>query len=59
MERVGPEAIGEDDGAGGVGAVIARVEQAAEDGVQAHHVEVGAVRRRRRGLRGVRRGRPW
>ena len=43
VERVGPEAIGEDDGAGGVGAVIVRVEQAAENGVQAHDVEVGAV----------------
>ena len=43
VERGGPEAIGEDDGAGGVGAVIVRVEQAAEDGMQSHDVEVGAV----------------
>ena len=40
VERGGPEAIGEHDSAGGVGPVIVRVEQAAEDGVQAHDVEV-------------------
>ncbi len=43
VERGGPEAIGEHDGAGGVGAVIVRVEQAAEHRVQAHHFEIRAV----------------
>ncbi len=43
MERGGPEAIGEDYGACGVGAVIVCVEQTAEDGMQSHHVEIGAV----------------
>ena len=38
-----PELIGEDDGAGGVGAVVGGAEQAAEDGAQAHDFEVVAV----------------
>src|ERR1700681_1709095 len=38
-----PKAIGEDCGAWCVGAVIAHVEQAAQDGVQAHHFEIIAA----------------
>jgi hypothetical protein len=35
-----PEFIGEDDRAGGVGAVVGGTEEAAEDGAQAHDFEV-------------------
>ena len=38
-----PEAIGEDRGTGSVGAVIAHVQQAPEDRVQAHHFEIIAA----------------
>src|ERR1700692_3490532 len=43
MERIGPETVGEDDRACGVGAVIVRIEKAAEDWMQSHHLEIGAV----------------
>src|ERR1700730_3225213 len=38
-----PKTIGEDCGASGVGAVIAHVQQAAQDGVQAHHFEIATA----------------
>ena len=43
LERRRPETIGEHDGAGGVRAVVAHVEQTAEHGMQAHHLEIGAA----------------
>ena len=43
LSDVGPEAIGEDRGAGGLRAVVVRVEQAAEDWLQAHDLEVRAA----------------
>ena len=43
VEGLGPELIGEDDGAGGVGAIVGGAEQSAEDGAQAHDFEVVAI----------------
>ena len=43
LEGGGPEAIGEDDHARGVGAVVLRADEAAEDGMQAHDAKVGAA----------------
>ena len=40
LERRGPEAVGQHDGAGGIGAVVPHVDQAAEHRTQAHHLEV-------------------
>src|SRR5271163_832664 len=39
----GPETVGKDRGAGGLGAVVAIVEQTPEDGAQAHDVEIRAT----------------
>src|SRR5271154_6285266 len=39
----GPETVGEDGGTGGVGAVVAIVEQAPEDRAKAHDVEIRAT----------------
>ena len=38
-----PETIGENDDAGGVGTIVLRANQAAENRMEAHHVEVGAA----------------
>ena len=38
-----PEAVGQHDHAVGFGAVIRRTDQAAEDGVQPHHFEIGTA----------------
>src|SRR6266849_232440 len=43
LHHRGPEAIGEDGGTGGFGAVVTHVEEASEHGVQAHDFEVGAA----------------
>ena len=43
LHYVGPKAIGEDGGTGCVGAVVVRVEQAAEDRMQAHYIEIRAI----------------
>jgi hypothetical protein len=43
VEGLGPELIGEDDGAGGVGSVVGGAEQPAENGAQSHDFEVVAV----------------
>ena len=38
-----PEAIGQDDDAGGLGTVILGLDEAPEHGTKAHHLEVGPV----------------
>ena len=38
-----PEAVGENDDTGGVGTIILRADQAAENRMKAHHFEVGAA----------------
>src|SRR5436309_13029437 len=43
LESVFPEAIGEDRSAGGLGAIVAHVQQATQDGMEAHDFEVGAA----------------
>src|SRR6202008_1123029 len=43
VQHGGPEPVGQDDGAGSIGAVVAHVEEATEDRVQAHDVEIGAA----------------
>jgi hypothetical protein len=43
LEGVRPETIGEDNDAGGLGAVIFRADQAPEHGAQAHHLEIRPV----------------
>ena len=43
VQGLGPELIGEDDGALGIGSVVGGTEEAAEDGAQAHDFEVVAV----------------
>ena len=39
MSARGPEAVGEHDCAGGIGSVVPHVDQAAEHGAEAHHLE--------------------
>jgi len=43
LERVRPEAVGEDGRARGARAVVARIEQPTEDRVQSHHLEIRAA----------------
>ena len=43
VEGVRPETIGEDDDAGGLGAVILRPDEAPEHRTKAHHLEIGPV----------------
>src|SRR5690349_1385270 len=43
LERVGPEAIGEDNHAGGVGAIVFRANQPTENGMEAHHFKIVAA----------------
>jgi hypothetical protein len=48
FERRGPEAVREDGGARGAGAIVAHIEQAAQDRVKAHHLEIRAAHHARR-----------
>src|SRR5581483_3233266 len=43
VEGGGPEMVGEDGGALGGGAIVALIEEAAEDGAEAHHFEIVAA----------------
>ena len=58
LQDGGPETVGQDHGAGGGRAVVARVEEAAENGMEAHHFEVRCRLLRRRGFRAARPDRP-
>src|SRR6266481_6111779 len=43
LESVFPEAIGEDRSAGGLGAVVAHVQQATQDGMEAHDLKISTA----------------
>ena len=54
-----PETVGENDDAGGVGTVVLRSDEATEDGMKAHDVEVGAADDAASNFDEAHRGRSW
>ena len=54
-----PETVGENDDAGSFGTVVLRSDEAAEHGMKAHHIEIGAADDAASNSNEAHRGRSW